>query len=322
MAPMPATVVALCLASLGSMVPLVADATPTPAPECGVKGPDDTPWSNARIVNGQTATECEWGWQVSLASYGWSFCGGTLISGRWVFTAAHCMGGTFDVIAGGFDEQVTDANEETLEILSYISHPSYNDRSLDHDFALLELVEDAPIGSCITTACLPDEDVSVGASCFITGWGTLSSGGGSPRYLQEAMVTILDNSVCNSNYYGEIYDSMVCAQGLKDGEVVDACQGDSGGPLVCSTADGPYVLHGATSWGYGCASAYYPGVWSRVNYVREWIDTTMACAEGPAPAPATPAPTTGKGRRLSTLCPTPATPAPGKGRRLRGEVGA
>ncbi|KAK3739891.1 hypothetical protein QZH41_007738 [Actinostola sp. cb2023] len=52
------------------------------------------------------------------------------------------------------------------------------------------------------------------------------------------------------SYPNEIDDTMICA-GLQQGGI-DACQGDSGGPMVCETA-GRFYLHGATSWGYGCA---------------------------------------------------------------------
>ena len=52
----------------------------------------------------------------------------------------------------------------------------------------------------------------------------------------------------------------------------DACQGDSGGPATTSE-NGSLVLAGATSWGYGCAQANYPGVYADLHYYRDWINS-------------------------------------------------
>jgi trypsin len=43
-------------------------------------------------------------------------------------------------------------------------------------------------------------------------------------------------------------------------------KGDSGGPL---TKDGQLV--GIVSWGLGCGEVGYPGVYTNVASVREWI---------------------------------------------------
>lgn len=268
---------------------------------CGVKGTDETPWTppkpgkfGAKIVNGQTATECEWPWQASLRQRQWgsyyAFCGGTLIHQKWVLTAAHCISADLTpndltVVLGDFDVSTIGSNEKQMSVKAIIKHPSYNSDTMSHDFALIELMEAAPLdGKCIGVACLPSAPIQNGQECYITGWGTLKSDGDTPDFLQEAQVETLDNKACDKKNGGSILDNMLCAQGRnKYNKVTDACQGDSGGPLVCADPDGKYSVHGATSWGIGCANEARPGVWARTTSVLEWIRGTM---DGGPPPPA------------------------------------
>lgn len=120
-------------------------------------------------------------------------------------------------------------------------------------------------------ACLPATKPAVGDTCFITGWGTLQSGGSQPSKMQVATVPIVSQADC-SKAYGRrnIHESMVCA-GYPEGGI-DSCQGDSGGPMVCRGADGLFNLHGVTSWGYGCAAPGKYGVYARVTYLTTWIN--------------------------------------------------
>ena len=47
-------------------------------------------------------------------------------------------------------------------------------------------------------------------------------------------------------------------------------QGDSGGPLF--HCKGQCEQIGIVSWGIGCGKSHYPGVYTRVTAVKDWIE--------------------------------------------------
>jgi len=193
-----------------------------------------------------------------------------------------------NVIAGDWDTSSVSGNEQERMSSKIITHPQYNGGTFSHDYGLIKVSSPFEFNSCVGAVALPTSDVVSGTSCMITGWGTLSSGGSTPTILQEAPVTVLSNLECTRDFgytSSEIDESMLCAQGrTSSGAITDACQGDSGGPLVCQEG-GEWIIHGATSWGYGCAGANHPGVWARISKEISWIQETLLEIPPPTPAP-------------------------------------
>jgi len=176
------------------------------------------------------------------------------------------------VVAGAWRIKNSESRSQRRNTAKIIGHPSYRGNS--NDIALIKVDRPFQMNNCVGTARLPTDNTAAGRECWITGWGTLSSNGGSPNTLQEGKVRTISNYDCWArNSYGrnQIDSTMLCAQGqTSSGKIIDACQGDSGGPLVCKK-NNVWELHGATSWGIGCAGRRYPGVWARVDRYRNWI---------------------------------------------------
>ncbi|EDS31647.1 trypsin 1 [Culex quinquefasciatus] len=221
------------------------------------------PWWNSleategRIVGGFEVDIKDVPYQVSLRSFGSHICGGSIISKRWILTAAHCASSADrpkETIRVGSSEK--GSGGQILKLKRIVQHPQYDGSIIDYDFSLLELAEELELDDSHTTIALPEQDepVTDGAICRVSGWGNTQSSAQSNKFLRATDVPSVNQDKCSEAYsdFGE---------GGKD-----ACQGDSGGPLVSGGK-----LVGVVSWGYGCAVAGYPGVYSRVASVRDWI---------------------------------------------------
>uniref|UniRef100_A0A2K6G8M9 Transmembrane serine protease 9 n=1 Tax=Propithecus coquereli TaxID=379532 RepID=A0A2K6G8M9_PROCO len=287
--------------------------------DCGLQ----PAWRTAgRIVGGMEASPGEFPWQVSLRENKEHFCGATIISARWLVSAAHCFNEFQDptewvAYVGTTYLSGSEASAVRARVARIVKHPLYNPDTADFDVAVLELSDPLPFGRDIQPVCLPAAThiFPPGKKCLISGWGYLKEDFlVKPEVLQKATVELLDQALCAGLYGPSLTDRMVCA-GYLDGKV-DSCQGDSGGPLVCKEPSGRFFLAGIVSWGIGCAEARRPGVYARVTRLRDWIleaTTTASLPLAPtaAPAPVTPDaawPTSPESPVVDT--PTKPTPAP------------
>lgn len=240
------------------------------------------------VVGGSDAEISQAPWQVALVdsndpnNYQGQFCGGSLISPRWVVTAAHCVDSRvesdFRILSG-----VSLLSSESLTgtaVSKIIVHPEWNPYTNRNDVALVEVAEPLVLTSgIIETISISSADITPGLSALITGWGSIQRDTGIgetrtyPQKLQKGQVFAQTSNFCRSSL-GLGFDSrtMMCA--TVDDFSVDTCYGDSGGPLAIYRS-GRFELAGITSWGVGCAWEY-PGVYTKVSNFYRWINSNAA----------------------------------------------
>ncbi|XP_050420466.1 venom protease-like [Adelges cooleyi] len=249
-----------------------------------------------KIVGGSPPKLDDWPWMVALGfrdaykpeiPLQW-LCGGTLISNRYVVTAAHCttgVGGRQITIArvGELDlnPNVKDgASPQDIPVSKIIAHELYNGERVVNDIALLKLESPVTFNAHVQPICLPSITKMkfknfVKFSPTVIGYGSTNFRQPTSSALLEVVVPVLDNAECERAYKktsATIDERVICAGYLQGGK--DACQGDSGGPLMLPNGK-QYYLIGVVSFGYKCAEPGYPGIYTRVTYFVDWIIETI-----------------------------------------------
>merc|ERR1719508_81696 len=223
-----------------------------------------------RIVGGTEASPGEFPHQIALLRGGVGgslMCGGSLVAPNMVVTAGHCCDGQsasrLGVRVGNHHLYEDDPDQMDIAVSKVILHEDYDSWTIYNDIRLLELSGEADFSSSVIGAIsLPSDgkEYSAGTMCTVSGWGTTSEGGSLGSTLMKVTVPVVSDDDCRAAY-GQ--------SGVDEGGK-DSCQGDSGGPFMCGSE-----LSGVVSWGYGCAEAGFPGVYTQTSYFISWLNSHM-----------------------------------------------
>jgi secreted trypsin-like serine protease len=234
-----------------------------------------------RIIGGDDAAEGQFPYQVSLRrrEVNRHFCGGSILSNRFILTAAHCLqndnadpNNVFAVV--GAYRQTEGGVKVELDTLT--PHDGFDIRELIHDIGIIRTAEEITFTDLIQPIALPTSQLNGMTRVVLSGWGKHQSAASfaTPDILQFSELTAIGQDECKSRYddvpmlQAKIHESVVCTLDKKKG---GACHGDSGGPLV----DPAHKIQiGVVSWGVPCAKGF-PDVFTRVYSYLDWIQEKM-----------------------------------------------
>ncbi|KAH3891048.1 elastase-1-like [Dreissena polymorpha] len=238
-----------------------------------------------KIVGGVSTEPREWPWQASIQYLGddrrwWHFCGGSLVSPRWLVTAAHCVERlqdyTIRVVVGEYRLSVLSHQEQVVNPEKIFMHGYFDTVSYLYDIAMVKLVHNVSINWNVQViqAITPRQDTENNhANCHIAGWGNVI-GSTTDVFLSDILLQspmkVLLHSECSVHNY-DLSNSQLCVFS----HVASACMGDSGGPLVCAMGS-EWRLTGVASWisSSTCAPSY-PNVYTRLSFYMDWMNTVI-----------------------------------------------
>ncbi|XP_070508020.1 chymotrypsin-2-like isoform X2 [Chironomus tepperi] len=239
----------------------------------GAKIPEAAPgqWEG-RIVGGTAAFLGQFPYQVSLRSMQNShFCGGFIISNRWLGSAAHCTAprtiGNTRAVVGAIHRSTGGV---THNLARFINHPNYQAQTLENDVSLIQTMNSIVFNNMVAPVALGSTFIGGGANAVATGFGQTGRNGPSSTGLLWVGLRTITNDECRRKFSSanaqRILDSIICTF-TRVGQ--GTCMGDSGGPLV---SNGNVI--GIVSWGIPCASGS-PDVYTRVSSYRAWMMSQM-----------------------------------------------
>ncbi|XP_017768686.1 PREDICTED: serine protease persephone-like [Nicrophorus vespilloides] len=211
-------------------------------------------------------------------------CAGSLISEKFVLTAAHCIeNNTINYVRVG-DSNLT-SNTDKLDpqnftVVNAIMHPNYTKPLRYHDIGVLELDRPIIVNKFAKPACLHFNERISETNLKLVGFNDNSA----TNFLYTLTVAEADKRVCNFHFNLPMYKELlpdgqdlktqICASGFLK---FSPCQRDTGGPMQVHNwayTEGRLLI-GVTSIEKLCNGKNAPGLYTRISYYIPWIESVV-----------------------------------------------
>jgi len=223
--------------------------------------PKDLTTSN-RIVGGEIAGWGQFPYQCLLRVYGGFTCGCSILSDRWILTAAHCVGqdaSAYTVLVGTIN-----ANGEggaVYQAERVISHENYG--NFMNDIAMILVNTNIRIEGATQIIIRAGNLPGTGSTHVLSGWGRVNPGGDVSQVLKFVYSNIIDGGECAART-GINHPGTICFFSSNNNGV---CNGDSGGPAQIQG-----LLVGVTNFIVGQCGGGFPDGYASVPYYNDWIN--------------------------------------------------